>query len=220
MTYASVALLVDGDNIASSFAGQILRTTRDLGPAHRRHAYGDANTTQDWSSAPSFRPVFSGPGKNSADILLSIEAMEMALRDGIDAFVIVTSDGDFAHVAHALRGLGRHVLGLGEKKAPNRFRLACSEFRELSVPGAQVEDAKLEPIDLTVRNILVEQDRKGTGLPVTKLNEFARKEGDIKISEQPERTWARYLTARPHLYDLIGEGSNQLVRVAAKKEPA
>ena len=85
MTYSSVAILIDGDNVSSLFAGQILRKTADLGPHRQRLAFCNAQSIADWSSASSFRVVHSGAGKNGSDIVLSINAIEFALRDGIEA---------------------------------------------------------------------------------------------------------------------------------------
>ena len=134
MAFSSVALLVDGDNISSTLAGKILRKAERLGPTHIRRVYGSQNAVINWSNAPSFRSIHVDSGKNGADILLSIEAMRFALRDKIEAFAIASSDRDFSHVAHALREMGHHVLGLGdENKAPDSFLKACSEYEKLSM---------------------------------------------------------------------------------------
>ena len=151
-----VAILVDGENISATFAAAILAESRKLGDPAIRRAYGKAEHVAAWD-AEGFRLIQTRPGKNAADILLSIEAMTLALRDGIAAFAIASSDGDFVYLATQLREVGVTVLGLGEEKAPSAFRNACSRFCLLK-PQATSHDAapkwpatKIIPI---VRDIL------------------------------------------------------------------
>jgi len=215
----SVALLVDGDNVPSVLAGQILRKTKDLGDLRLRLAFCNAQSLADWSSAPSFRTVHTGGGKNASDILLSIHAMEYAFRDGIDVFAIVSSDGDLSHIAHRLRELGHVVVGLGERKAPAVFRHACSRFVEITAPGAKIPDGNLEKIDRVLRKVLEQKDPNRQGVSVSQLNGFVRAEDNsIKISTHPDKTWPRYLSARPDLYSLVGEGTGRRVRIAAAQD--
>lgn len=221
MTFSSLAILVDGDNISSTFAGQVLRNTKDLGPNRMRLAFCNTQSVGDWTSAPSFRVIHSGSGRNSSDILLSIHAVKFALRDGIEAFAIVTSDGDLSHIAHALREMGRHVVGVGEAKAPKAFRLACHSFIELRPPAAKIAEARLDPMDMVVRQVLLNHDPTRQGILVPSLNALVRRENNsIKISEREERTWPRYLAARPDLYTLTGDGKDRRVRIAAASEDA
>ena len=42
-------------------------------------------------------------GKNTADIALALDAMEMLFDEIVDTFCIVTSDSDFAHLCRKLR---------------------------------------------------------------------------------------------------------------------
>ena len=217
MTYSSVAILVDGDNISSQMAGQVLRKSDGLGPHQVRRAYCNAQASGSWSSASSFRVVLSGSGKNGSELLLSIQATSFALRDGIQAFAIVTSDRDFSHLAHALREMGRHVFGLGEEKTPKEFRRACSEFVQLKPPVAKVNDAKLDPIDKVVREVLLNHDPSRQGISVVRLNHLVRAEdSSIKISTRVEKTWPRYLLSHPDLYEVIGDSKDRRVRITAE----
>jgi hypothetical protein len=220
MTHSSVAILVDGDNVPSTYAGQILRKAADLGPQRARLTFCNAPSLMDWSAAPSFRPVHSGTGKNGSDILLSIRAIEMAFRDGIEAFVIVSSDSDMSHVANRLRELGHYVLGLGEDKAPHTFRLACTRFQILTPPLAKVDKSQLDTIDRIVRKILDEHDPDGKGLLLNRLNGLVRSAGTppVKISEQPEKNWPAYLARRPNHYTLSGQGPSRTVRIATEDD--
>ncbi len=214
MSFSKAAILVDGDNVPASFAGQILRKAKSLGTAQVRRVYGTTNSIASWSSAASFKPIAVGGSKNGADILLSIEAIKFALRDGIEAFAIVSSDRDFSHASHTLRELGFHVLGLGESKAPNEFRLSCSEFDELEPPKVKTSTESLPKLDRTIRAALEQAGKKG--ILVTQLNGIMRIKHEVKISDQPEKKWKPYLANRPELYTITGEGQTARVHIATE----
>ncbi len=130
---AQVALLVDGENISATLAPIILKEAEKEGTPVLRRVYGKAEHIAAWD-AEGFRLIPTRPGKNAADLLLSIEAMMFALREAFETVVIATSDGDFLYLATQLRELGHTVIGLGEAKAPKAFRTACSRFTELKPP--------------------------------------------------------------------------------------
>lgn len=122
-----LALLVDGENISATFATALLTEARKLGDPAIRRVYGKSEHIAAWD-AEGYRLMQTRPGKNAADLLLSVEAMTLALRDGVTCFAIASSDGDFVYLATQLREAGATVLGLGEDKAPSAFRNACSRF--------------------------------------------------------------------------------------------
>ena len=67
-------------------------------------------------------------GKNTTDIALVIDAMDI-LRDGLaDCFCLVASDGDYTLLAQRIREAGLPVLGYGEGKTPAPLVRACTEF--------------------------------------------------------------------------------------------
>lgn len=213
---SSVAILVDGDNISSALAGQILRKTSDLGTQRMRLAYCNTHSITGWESAPSFRAIHAGSRKNGADFQLSIDAMKFALKDGVQTFVIASSDGDLVHIAHALRELGRHVVGLGNENAKKSLGRACSTFIVIAPPEAKVATSKLGKIDTALRAILEKQDPQRQGILVSKINGLVRKEVQaIKISEEPEKTWPKYLAKRTDLYTMDGDGKDKRVRIAS-----
>lgn len=122
-----LALLVDGDNMSPTLAPQIMAEARRHGDPAIRRVYGKGEGIAAWDSE-GFRLVPTRPGKNAADLLLSVEAVILALRDGIGTLVIASSDGDFTYLAAHLRELGQTVIGIGEAKAPAAFRAACTRF--------------------------------------------------------------------------------------------
>ena len=94
-----IAVLVDGDNINAAHAGEILSRAGKLGRVDVARVYAGLNASCEWLKTPGFRLFHAGAGKNAADILLCIDAMELALTGELSTFVIATSDGDFSHLA-------------------------------------------------------------------------------------------------------------------------
>ena len=74
----------------------------------------------------------SASGKNSSDITLVIDAMDLLHSNRFDGFCIVSSDGDFTRLAARIREEGADVYGFGEKKTPESFRQACRRFSTIS----------------------------------------------------------------------------------------
>ena len=91
-------------------------------------------------------------GKNSTDSAMIIDAMDILYGGQCDGFVLVSSDSDFTRLAIRLREAGKYVIGMGEKKTPNPFIVACDKFiyievlreREKSAAAAAVKRKKTE----------------------------------------------------------------------------
>ncbi len=67
-------------------------------------------------------------GKNSSDIALVIDAMDLLHSGRFDGFVLVSSDSDFTRLASRVREQGLDVFGIGRQKTPESFRKACKRF--------------------------------------------------------------------------------------------
>ncbi|HDR29499.1 NYN domain-containing protein, partial [Rhodovulum sp.] len=98
-----VAVFVDGDNVPAPHATAILTAAREWGEPHILRTYGQAQNLTPWQKVPGFRFFCAGMEKNGADLLLAIDAIELALTDPPETFVIVSSDRDFRHLAIRLR---------------------------------------------------------------------------------------------------------------------
>lgn len=75
-------------------------------------------------------PPSTRAGKNSADMRLVIDALELCYaREQIDTFVIASGDSDFCPLAYKLRENGRTVIGLAVREASSQmFVKACDQF--------------------------------------------------------------------------------------------
>ncbi|MBL3575536.1 NYN domain-containing protein [Rhodovulum sulfidophilum] len=218
-----LAVLVDGDNISGCHAERILSIASRQGSPTVVRVYTNARRTSEWHDACGFRMIHAGTGKNASDVLLVIDAMELALSGGIDQFVIASSDGDFTHLAYRLREHGAMVTGVGEGKAPSGFRGACSDF-VLIDPGPSIRLVRSAPpvadLDLKIRAIIAAASTKGAGMRLAALGASMHSKHGIRIGALPEQTWRAYLAARPHLYDLGPRGPDCMVRFKPEGFPA
>ena len=94
-------------------------------------------------------PRRESTGKNSADIRLVVDAMDLSWSKGhIDTFVIVSGDSDFSPLVAKLKENGKHVIGLGMKASTSPLLAnGCDEFiyYEDLEHGAEPEAAGPKP---------------------------------------------------------------------------
>lgn len=139
---AKVALLIDAENVPVAHLEQILRHAAPFGALTIRRVFGDFSHARlaDWqvqAVAAGFLIVHeptAGTGKNSTDIRLTVDAMEIAAARSVDRFCIASSDRDFLPLIRRLRETGYDVLGIGRSTSDERLRGACSDFAILDLP--------------------------------------------------------------------------------------
>jgi uncharacterized LabA/DUF88 family protein len=81
-------------------------------------------------------------GKNSADIRLVVDAMDLSYaKEHIDTFVVVSGDSDFSPLVSKLKENGKHIIGMGMKESTSHLLLHnCDEFifyEDLERPAAK-----------------------------------------------------------------------------------
>lgn len=132
-----IALLIDAENITSKYGSIIFREVAKYGTATYRRIYGDfvnsrnINWTQADFSKFSLTPVQQYSytvGKNSSDITMVIDAMDILYSGNVDMFCIVTSDSDYTKLVTRLREAGLSIIGMGETKTPRALKAACEKF--------------------------------------------------------------------------------------------
>lgn len=131
-----LAILIDAENVSPKFAAGIFKEIARLGDAPVRLIYGNlsGSNLKGWAdvlpdhSLERRDQIRAVKGKNSADMAIVIDAMDL-LQDGrINGFCLISSDSDFTGLAARLRRGGADVYGFGEKKTPDCFRRACDRF--------------------------------------------------------------------------------------------
>ena len=114
-----VMLLIDADNVSIDVVEQAVAWVgRHFGGPHVRRAYCTAEAAvrhQDAFKRLSIRPMVNlAAGKNSTDIALAVDAIDLALAERPDVIVIASSDSDFAPLVARLREKGCRVVGVGQ----------------------------------------------------------------------------------------------------------
>ncbi len=176
-----LAVFIDFENLALGFGGRrdrfniekVIERLVEKGKIVAKRAYAD------WSRFGTFAgslhaaavelveiPKRSMTGKNSADIRLVVDAMDLATsKDHIDTFVIVSGDSDFSPLVSKLKELGKHVIGLGlADSTSDLLRDNCDEFiyyedldRKSAAPmgGAETApDVKKKAFELLMDSLL------------------------------------------------------------------
>ena len=150
-----LALLIDGENISSSWIPKILDIASEHGEVVVRRAFGlleEKSWTQvlDWHAIQPVRRAQGPAGKNSADIELTIAAVDMLSDPRIDGYTLVSSDSDFAPLALRLRQAGRFVLGIGARQTREAMLNACDVFAFIvapdALPNSPTPEARLDPV--------------------------------------------------------------------------
>lgn len=104
-----------------------------------------------------------------------IDAMDILYSEKVDGFCLVSSDSDFTKLATRLREAGMLVLGIGEKKTPNPFIVACDKFIYIEILRKQSEGKTdiREPAKSSVDKIT----NKEINLIVSSINDLSDEEG-------------------------------------------
>ncbi len=142
----TLAVFVDFENIALGLKdkkqhkfdiNKVLERLLDKGKIVVKKSYAD------WTRYAEYKNAFHEAGmelieipkrritgKNSADIRLVVDALDLSwAKDHIDTFVIVSGDSDFSPVVSKLKENGKRVIGLGLKDSSSALLTEnCDEF--------------------------------------------------------------------------------------------
>lgn len=141
-----LAVLIDADNIPYANIKGMLGEIAKFGTPTIKRIYGDWTipTVSGWKPAllqHAITPIQQYSytvGKNATDSAMIIDAMDILHSEKVDGFCLVSSDSDFTRLATRLRESGMLVIGIGEKKTPNPFIVACDKFIYIEILGAKV----------------------------------------------------------------------------------
>ena len=136
-----LAVLIDAENIPHINIRGMLEEIAKYGTPTFKRIYGDWTkpSVSGWKAVlleNAITPVQQYSytrGKNSTDSAMIIDAMDILYSGKIDGFCIVSSDSDFTRLATRLREAGMKVFGIGEKKTPSAFIVACDKFIYLEI---------------------------------------------------------------------------------------
>ena len=120
MSQDRVMLLIDADNLSVDVMEQAVRLLLNQhGGLHVRRAYCTAESAVANQAAfkrLGIKPMVNlSTGKNSTDIAMAVDALDLVLAERPEVVVIASSDSDFAPLVQRLREKGCVVRGIGQK---------------------------------------------------------------------------------------------------------
>jgi len=142
----NLAIFCDFENVAIGVRdakyddfdiGLVLERLLDKGKVVVKRAYADWDrykSSKRMLHEASFElieiPHVSYSGKNSADIRLVVDALDLCYtKSHVDVFVIVSGDSDFSPLVSKLRENAKRVIGLGVKNSSSDLLIEnCDEF--------------------------------------------------------------------------------------------
>ena len=150
-----IAVLIDADNISSKYIKYIIDEIANHGIPTYKRIYGDWTDSKmkswkevllEYSIAPIQQYSYT-TGKNATDSALIIDAMDILYSKNVDGFCIVSSDSDFTKLASRLRESGKLVVGMGEKKTPRPFIVACERFKYLETLSITLPETEEQVVE-------------------------------------------------------------------------
>jgi uncharacterized protein (TIGR00288 family) len=178
----TLAVFIDFENLALGFRGKrdkrfeirkVLERLVEKGKIIVKKAYAD------WADYSEYKkplheaaielieiPKRAMTGKNSADIRLCVDALDLCYsKEHIDSFVIVSGDSDFSPLVSKLKENGKRVIGLGMKESSSNLLVDnCDEFiyyedleRPLGIPPKIEQDLpekKKEAFQLLIDSVV------------------------------------------------------------------
>ncbi|MCL6613368.1 MAG: NYN domain-containing protein [Firmicutes bacterium] len=180
-TEHALAVYIDFENLALGFKGRktkfqiekVLARLVEKGKVIVKRAYAD------WARFPEYKaelheagielieiPRRTRTGKNSADIRLCVDALDLCYaKEHIDTFAIISGDSDFSPLVSKLKENGKRVIGLGMRESTSDLLIAnCDEFifyedleNTLGVPpklDKEIPETKREAFELLIESVM------------------------------------------------------------------
>ncbi len=198
----SLAVFIDFENLGLGFQNRrdkfdihkVLERLVEKGKIVAKKAYADWSRFSSYTTALHEAaielveiPRRGVSGKNSADIRLVVDAIDLAYsKEHIDTFVIVSGDSDFSPLVSKLKELGKHVIGMGLADATSDLlRDNCDEF-------IYYEDLDRPPlIPPHIEQRIPERKRKAFVLLMESLHALRRENKEIIYSSLLKDTMKR-----------------------------
>ena len=204
-----VAALIDFENVGLDSIQWLFDQISDVGRIIVKRAYADwsdAGNKRDQLLELGIEPIqqfHGGPiGKNSSDIRLAIDAVELLHQSPIDTFVIVSSDSDFIPLVNKLRAAGKTVIGAGRRMtAPRTLVISCDKYyyldqnKSIGVTGETGEGQKSDA--LLIRAVRATMDEEGRVFGSKLHQAMQRLDPSFDFRALGYATFTKYLEASP-----------------------
>lgn len=163
-------LLIDGDNVSGGMADAVYEAAKEYGRICEAHIFGNFKKIDtDWHMAAyrhaliihHFPIIISG--KNTADIGLTIQAMEKLYTCAdIEAYIIAANDTDYMPLAAELRRQGKLTVCLYTKKdnqLTGAYDIAKLVEKKIGDPAQSNERKFAENVNDIIDNNLKNNDK-------------------------------------------------------------
>ena len=223
MDSQQVAVLIDFENVGLNSVQWLFDQISDVGRIIVKRAYAD------WSASTKSREQLlelgieaihlfhaGGSGKNSSDIRLVIDAVDLLHSSPEDTFVIVSADSDFVPLVSRLRSAGKTVIGAGRRAVTSRsLVLSCdrylylehSEGRPVFASSGQVDVAD----NLLVRGVRVAMDDQGRVVGGKLHQTLQRLDPSFDFRSFGHSTFTKYLEAASQVRVIRPNGPGDVV---------
>jgi uncharacterized protein (TIGR00288 family) len=230
---ANIALLIDADNASPDHFDEVLLVLGELGTINIRRAYGNwaKPSLKGWGSLTGLHSIVPMQqfdivkGKSATDMRMTIDAMDLLYRGGINGFGIMSSDSDFLPLAQRIREDGLPVYGFGGAKTPLPFQQACTRFFDVAAlapnegqaASGAAPDPSARPVDPTLLELLgsaykaSERDQEG----YTTLSEIGQRAKAVSSFATRNYGYTRLsdlIRAMPNFEVKTGEDGRLLVK--------
>jgi uncharacterized protein (TIGR00288 family) len=193
-----VMLLIDADNVSADVMEQaVQKVLTEHGQLHVRRAYCTAEVAlrhQALFKRLSVRPMVNlSAGKNSTDIALAVDAMDLAVAERPDIVYLVSSDSDFAPLVIRLREKGCRVCGIGQKgKTGDETMGVYDAFTDLAHQGArQINEPAAAPVTPRAPGKTPTRSARTRAVPAPPVVPEAPAKSIAPIAKAPVKTAAK-----------------------------
>jgi uncharacterized LabA/DUF88 family protein len=192
-----IGVLIDADNVSHQHLPTLRRFIGETAIAAAK-AYGDFNgrlsgwraAAQEWVELELVDQRSYTPGKNAADMRLTIDAVKlMAGANPPTTLIFVTNDSDFTPVVEDAKRLGVRIIVMGER-THKALRSTAHHYLNLSELRARMDDeqsAKSDPrkalalLAQALRSLLPKTNKEAGAL----LDQFEKMLPDLRFADAP-----------------------------------
>lgn len=206
-TESQIAVLIDFENVGLNPIQGLFDQLSDVGRIIIKKAYADwsSNIPREQLFELGIEPVLvlksTSSAKNSSDIQLTIDAVELIFQSSVDTFVIVSSDKDFVPLITKLRAAGKVVIGAGRKDiTPKNLVRSCDKYIyfeqvDLNAVPQKSESPSLD--ELLERGVKASRDAYGRVFGSKLHSTLQRLDPSFNYQTYGYSTFAKLLEATP-----------------------
>lgn len=201
------AVLIDSDNISAKYAEIIFNELSEYGLANTRRIYGNWANGNGWNERVllenSIMPIQQfnyTTGKNSTDMAMVIDAMDILYGGKVDGFCLVTSDSDFTRLAMRLREENKFIIGMGESKTPDSLKKSCNKFIYLDLVAKHNDEEKKEVGKVAAKGTEAKE--------ATPVNLLGSKEKQKTETSKAKESITKLKNIEQAIHDMIAKSSS------------